>query len=84
MPARSRSSATNENGLIARQPNTEEYLAHIEAVLNDEPLRQRLSSAAIATAEEFTWAKAADKMVHFLQETLPAALAEKRSATANR
>ncbi len=56
----------NENGLIARQPNLDEYLAHIDAVFTDDSLFQRLSDGATTTAESMTWEKAAEKMVNFL------------------
>ncbi len=58
----------NENGLIAHQPNLEEYLTYIEMITSDEPLRQRLSQGAVDTAESMTWDKAADNMVTFLNQ----------------
>lgn len=67
----------NENGLIAHQPNLEEYLQHIGAVTSDEALRARLSQGAIDTANSMTWERAADKMVAFLQDSLPQHLASK-------
>lgn len=57
----------DENGLIAHQPNIEEYLAHIDSVLSDDALFDRLSQGAIETAESMTWDRAADKMVNFLK-----------------
>ena len=67
----------NQNGLIARQPNLEEYLAHIEAVFADDALFDRLSAGAIDLANAMTWPKAADKMIHFLTQTLPAHLSSR-------
>ncbi len=57
----------NQNGLIAHQPNLEEYLAHIDAVLSDETLFSRLSAGAIDLANAMTWDKAAEKMVSLLK-----------------
>lgn len=56
----------NENGLIAHQPNLDEYLAHIEAVTTDDATFSRLSQGAVDTAESMTWERAADKMIAFL------------------
>ena len=61
----------NKNGLIAHQPNLNEYLEHVEAVLYDETLFARLSKRATETAESMTWERAADKMHSFLKSLEP-------------
>lgn len=61
----------DKNGLIAHQPNLEEYLNHIDRVCSDDSERKRLSEGAIELANSMTWERAADKMITFLSEVLP-------------
>lgn len=57
-----------ENGLIAPRRDCGRFVAEIERVLTDDQLRQRLADAAMRTANEFTWDRAADRMENFLRD----------------
>jgi glycosyltransferase involved in cell wall biosynthesis len=60
-----------ENGLIVPQADQEAYLAAFARVCGDEDLRQRLSVGAIKTAADFSWQRAADRMMAFLGSLKP-------------
>lgn len=60
-----------ENGLIVPQADQEAYLAALARVFGDENLRQRLSVGAIKTAADFSWQRAADRMMAFLGTLKP-------------
>ena len=55
-----------ENGLIVQQADFEAYLRALARVIGDEELRRRLSLKAMETAANFSWERAADRMVEFL------------------
>lgn len=55
-----------ENGLIVPRGDIPAFLREMETVLNDDVLAARLSTGALATAQTFTWERAADKMEHVL------------------
>lgn len=65
-----------ENGLIVQQADFEAYLQALERVIGDEELRRRLSFGAMETAANFSWRRAADRMVAFLDSLQPASEAE--------
>jgi glycosyltransferase involved in cell wall biosynthesis len=50
------------NGLIVPRGDVPAFLREIERVLSDNDLARRLAACALATAQEFTWERAADKM----------------------
>ena len=55
------------NGIVVPQLETDSYLHALDAICRKEPLRENLSKAARATAESFSWDKAAEKMQVFLE-----------------
>ena len=55
------------NGLIVPQAEKEGYLTAMESVIRNEDLRASLSREAMATAADFSWERAADRMVAFLE-----------------
>lgn len=57
----------NVNGLIAKQDDLTAYLKNIEQVISSPDTFDRLSKAAIETAEKMTWERAAQKMTNFLE-----------------
>jgi glycosyltransferase involved in cell wall biosynthesis len=52
----------NQNGIIVPRGDIPAFLREIERVLKDDALLRQLSAGALATAHEFTWDRAADKM----------------------
>lgn len=64
-----------ENGLIVPRGDVPAFLREIERVLNDDALATRLVGGALATMQDFTWERAADKMEQVLRD-----LAGRRSA----
>ena len=59
------------NGLIVPQADKEGYLTAMESVIRNEDLRASLSREAMATAADFSWERAADRMVAFLEALKP-------------
>jgi glycosyltransferase involved in cell wall biosynthesis len=59
------------NGLIVPQADPEGYLKALGRVVGDEDLRKRLSRGAMETAVDFSWERAADRMVAFLNSLQP-------------
>lgn len=66
------------NGLIVPQAEKAGYLTAMESVIRNENLRARLSREAMATAAEFSWERAADRMVTFLDTLQPEPQASNR------
>ena len=56
-----------ENGLIVPRGDRAAFLAQIDRVFSSPDLAARLSNAALTTTQQFTWARAADKMETVLQ-----------------
>jgi glycosyltransferase involved in cell wall biosynthesis len=57
-----------ENGAIVPRGDVPAFLREIERVLGDEALTRKLSAGALATAQRFTWERAADKMERVLRQ----------------
>jgi glycosyltransferase involved in cell wall biosynthesis len=57
-------------GLLVNPGQVEAIAAAISRLLEDEALRQALSSAGLARAAEFTWAKMAAQLVELYQQVL--------------
>ena len=72
---------TDETGVriepISREHLTEELSRQIQRLVDDEPLRQRMSEKSIERMQEFTWEEKAKRMIRIYEDlvvTQPAAL----------
>lgn len=56
------------NGLVVPRRDIAGFVAAIDRVMADEPLRRRLAAASLSRVREFSWDRAADRMEAFLRE----------------
>lgn len=59
-----------ENSLIVQPGNVGALAGAILRLLDDPPLRQRLSAAAVETARPWTWVRTVDQIENFLRQVL--------------
>ena len=58
----------NQNGVIVRRGDRTAFHQEVGRLLGDPDLVASLSAAAVRTAEQFTWSRAADKMEQVLRD----------------
>lgn len=56
-----------ENGLIVERGDLKAFMREVERVIASDELAKKLSSAAVASARNFSWDRAADKMEQVLE-----------------